>query len=194
MNSVINFLFECLNLKHIKRSGWYFSGVAAPESVAEHSLHAGQVGYILAKMEGADAHKVATMLLWHDIAEIRIGDIHYLGGKYVREKHVIEKKVADDQLQDLPMKSDIQALLNEYEAEETIESKVAKDADTLNSAFQCKAYLEQGHELMRAYLYNFQFRLKTESAKKIYEEVQQTQSFDWLLPHEKKGYHQENKA
>jgi putative hydrolase of HD superfamily len=51
MNKLTNFLFECLNLKHIKRSGWYYAGIPAPESVAEHSLHAAQIGYILAKME-----------------------------------------------------------------------------------------------------------------------------------------------
>lgn len=51
MSSLINFLFECLNLKHIKRSGWYYAGVSAPESVAEHSLHAAQIAYLLAKME-----------------------------------------------------------------------------------------------------------------------------------------------
>lgn len=51
MNTIINFLFECLNLRHIKRSGWYYAGIDMPENVAEHSLHAGQIAYILAKKE-----------------------------------------------------------------------------------------------------------------------------------------------
>jgi putative hydrolase of HD superfamily len=87
------------------------------------------------------------------------------------------------------MGEDIRLLIEEWEASETIEAKVAKDADTLNGAFQCKAYLEQGHNLLEAYLHNFQFRLKTESGKKMYTEILETQSYDWLLPHEKKGYH-----
>ena len=83
------------------------------------------------------------MLMWHDIGEIRIGDIHYLGGKYITEKKTIEKKVTQDQLEDISMKDDIEVLLDEYNACETLEAKVAKDADTLNAVFQCKAYLEE---------------------------------------------------
>ena len=42
---------------------------------------------------------------------------------------------------------------------------------------------------METYLHNFQFKLKTDSAKKMYTEVLETKSYDWLLPHEKKGYY-----
>ena len=171
MKNLIEFLFECLQLKHIKRSGWYYAGVQYPESVAEHSLHAAQIAFILAKIEGADPYKTASMLLWHDIGEIRIGDIHYLGRKYIKEKKSIEQQVIKDQISEIPMKNDIHALIDEYEICETLEGKIAKDADTLNAVFQCKIYMEEGHHLVEAYLHNFQFRLKTESAKKMYTEI-----------------------
>lgn len=51
--------------------------------------------------------------------------------------------MVEDQLANLPMQDDIHALIQEYEKRETLEAKVAKDADILNGVFQCKAYLEQ---------------------------------------------------
>lgn len=128
------------------------------------------------------------MLVWHDIGEIRIGDIHWLGGKYITEKRSIEQKVVSDQLENIENRADIEALIAEYTAGETIEARVAKDADILNGVFQCKAYLEQGHELMDTYLKNFESRLKTQSAKAMYADILQTKSFEWLLPHEENGY------
>lgn len=60
--------------------------IKQPDTVAEHSLNAAQIGYILAKMEWADANKVATMLVWHDIAETRIGDMHKVAIWYIKNK------------------------------------------------------------------------------------------------------------
>ncbi len=69
-----------------------------PESIAEHSLCAAQLGYILAKMEGADAQKCATMLIWHDMPETRIGDLHRNASVYLRNKQQAEEAALHDQV------------------------------------------------------------------------------------------------
>ncbi|HEC89736.1 MAG TPA: HD domain-containing protein, partial [Thermoplasmatales archaeon] len=75
--SIAQFLFELGVLRRIQREGWKLIGVKTPETVAEHSLRAAQIGYILAKLEGYPHPEiVSTMLIFHDIGECRIGDIH----------------------------------------------------------------------------------------------------------------------
>jgi 5'-deoxynucleotidase YfbR-like HD superfamily hydrolase len=51
-------------------------------------------------MEGADANKVATMLVWHDIAETRIGDMHKVAVEIYYQQKRIRKKVMKDQFND----------------------------------------------------------------------------------------------
>ena len=185
---IVEFLFECLNLKDIKREWWRYAGVQFPESIADHSLHAAQIWFILANLEHADPWKVTNIILWHDMAEIRIGDIHWLGWKHVKNKKEIEAWVIDDQIKNLPMKTEIKNLIDEYDKKETKESIIAKDADILNQVFQCKAYLEQWHKLMEHYLKNYKDRLVTESAKKMYESIMDSDSYNWLLVHENDNY------
>ena len=86
IHTLTKFIFEALHLKHVKHEGWRIIGVEHPDSVAEHSLCAAQIAYILAKMEGVDACKCATMLLWHDMPEARIGDLHPNASKYLTNK------------------------------------------------------------------------------------------------------------
>jgi len=40
------------------------------------------IGFILAKLEGADREKVLKMCLLHDLAEARTGDANYLNQQY----------------------------------------------------------------------------------------------------------------
>lgn len=49
LKKIITFIFELVQLRRIKHEGWRLVGIDNPESVAEHSLRAAQIGYILAK-------------------------------------------------------------------------------------------------------------------------------------------------
>jgi putative hydrolase of HD superfamily len=51
MKELVRLIFETLHLKHVKHEGWRIIGVEHPDSVAEHSLCAAQIAYIIAKME-----------------------------------------------------------------------------------------------------------------------------------------------
>ena len=101
IHTLTKFIFEALHLKHVKHEGWRIIGVEHPDSVAEHSLCAAQIAYIIAKMEGVDACKCATMLLWHDMTEARIGDLHRNASKYLTNKQQAEELALHDQVSGL---------------------------------------------------------------------------------------------
>ncbi len=168
-----------MHLKRIKHEWVRLAGVQFPDSVAEHSLNAAQIWYILAHMEWADAHKVTAMLVRHDIAETRIGDIHKVWSRYIRGKKEMEKKVLEDQMDGLEFADDIQWLFLEYEEKSTLEWKIAKDADYLEQAFQAKEYVELGHQGMQNRIDNVWAALITDSAKSIRQEMTQTSFTDW---------------
>jgi len=179
MKTLINFIFETFHLKRIKHEWARLAGVDFPDSVAEHSLNAAQIGYILAMMEWADANKVSAMLIWHDVAETRIWDIHKVWSRYIHGKKEIEKKVMSEQLDWLEFGQDVQALFDEYEERSTLEWKIAKDADYLEQAFQAKIWVEQGYSWMQNRIDNVGAALKTDSAKNVWEEMVKSSSNDW---------------
>ena len=61
MKRLLDFIAETGMLKRIKRSGWWMIGIPHEESVAEHSFRCAVIGYVLAKLEKADPHKVMLM-------------------------------------------------------------------------------------------------------------------------------------
>lgn len=174
-----NLIFECLQLKEIKHEGWRMAGVPNPDSVAEHSLNAAQIAYILAQMEWADVNKCASILVWHDIAEARVGDMHKVATRYITNKMEVEEKVMQDQFQDIEFGADILELFHEYEHRTTLEGVIAKDADYLEQAFQAKKYMELGFHETEDWIVNVGKALRTESAKKLWQELQTTGFTDW---------------
>jgi putative hydrolase of HD superfamily len=179
---IANLVFEALHLKNIKHEGWRLCGIQFPDSVAEHSLNAAQIGYVLAKMEGADANAVATMLVWHDLAETRLGDQHKITARYVDNKRELEDAIMHDQLDGLDFGKDIFDLFHQYEDRSTLEGMIAKDADYLEQAFQGKIYVETGYHVAEKWIENVGKALRTESAKKLWKEMTESHSTDWWLP------------
>ena len=178
IKKITNLIFEAFMLKEIKHEGRRMIHMKDPDSVAEHSLNAAQIWYILAKMEWADANKVATMLVWHDLAETRIGDVHKVWAWYIKDKKQIEKKVMEDQLAGFDFGPEIKEYFDEYENRLTIEWKIAKDADYLEQAFQAKIYMEIGYEKAHDRIENVGNALKTESAKKVWDQMIKMHSTD----------------
>ena len=153
--------------------------VRDPESVAEHSCNAAQIWYLLAMMEWADANKVAAMLVRHDIGETRIGDVHKVGARYRKNKYEVEMQVIKDQLEGIHWWEHIFSLFEEYEHKTTKEWIIAKDADYLEQAFQAKVYVEQWYAAAQDRIDNVGNAIQTESAKQLWNEMVQTNSYDW---------------
>jgi putative hydrolase of HD superfamily len=175
---ISKFIFEMGHLKRIKHEGWRLVGIDSPESIAGHSLRAAQIGYILADMEKLpNPEKVCTMLVFHDIGEARIGDVHKVGNRYIEAD---EKRAVSEQLDRLgSIKGSIFPLWNEMEEKETREGIVAKDADLLDMAFQAKEYIEQGHANAQNWIDNVGKKLMTDSAKSLWKQLQEMDCTSW---------------
>lgn len=167
------FLSELGVLKLYKRTGWWYAGVKNPESIAEHSWRTSAITYFLAKEEGANAEKLCTHAVFHDVHETRIGDLHKIASNYFTNKKEVETRVEKDQWKALPKKMQLSKL---SEKERTI----LKDADYLECALQALEYEANGYPLAKNWYERVEKALKTKSAKKLLTELKKLKGPWWI--------------
>lgn len=176
---IINYFFELGILKKFFHNGPQAAGVKHPDTIAEHAHRAAVIGYFLGEMEGVSGEKVATMLLFHDNTEARIGDHNKIARRYIK-RGVIEKKVLSEQMACLP--SSIAKKLKKYwleqEDKKSKEGIIAYDADLLETAVQAKEYADIGYPT-KNWITNVKKHLKTKSAKKLLLQLEKTHFTDW---------------
>ncbi|MBU0964325.1 HD domain-containing protein [Patescibacteria group bacterium] len=176
--NILNYFFELGQLKKIEHEGWRLAGVTHPETVAGHALRAAQIGFVLAKMEKyKNPQEVCTMIVFHDIAECRTGDIHKVANRYVKKD---EQKAVKDQLKNInEIGDDIFKLWQQVEQRKTTAGIIAKDADLLEQALLSKEYVEQGFSTAQDWIDNVNDYVMTDSAKKILKKLDEVKSTDW---------------
>jgi putative hydrolase of HD superfamily len=140
---IAKFVYEMGFLKQVKRAGWSLVGISDSETVAEHSFRTALIGFILASEEGADAGRIALLCLLHDSQESRTGDIASVGRPYVTTTHNVD--VTADQTVGFPNNTAaaLVELVEEYEAGESLEARLAHEADKLECVFQAREYQSQ---------------------------------------------------
>jgi putative hydrolases of HD superfamily len=163
-------------LKKTPRSGFQFLG-SGSESVADHSFRVAMIGFTLARLAGnVDPFKVVCLCLFHDIPEARTGDMNYVNKRYVT---VDEKGAIADLADSLPFGEELKALLREYRAEDTEESRLVHDADQLDLILELKEQNDLGNAYASKWIHFAQQRLVTPLAKDMAEEILKTDSTDW---------------
>ena len=180
IKNIVNFIFEINQLKRQRHCGFKMVGVKNPYSVAAHVMRASQIGYILATMEGANAEKTASIVLFHDNGEARIGDQDKIGARYFSTQEA-EYNAFCDQAKNLgkELEAKLTEYFNEYEKRTTKEGIIAKDADWLEQAFQAKEYVDLGYTAAQGWIENIEKAIETNSAKKIIKQMQKTEFTDW---------------
>lgn len=140
------FLYEMGQLKNIPRNGWLRLGIPQPESVAEHSFRVAMVGITVAAMAGADIGRTAALCVFHDGHEARMGDVDAVGRAYVTT--AVPEAVTAHQTSGMPSEAAkaLQDLTAEYEANQTLEARVAHDADKIETLLQAREYRTQGYD------------------------------------------------
>ncbi|WP_203416728.1 HD domain-containing protein [Jiangella ureilytica] len=183
IEGVVDYIFEAGLLKRAKRTGWWIAGVKDPESIADHSHRTALIGAVLALMEGADPAKVALLAVLHDSQETRVGDIPYLGRRYLTAAS--NQKVTADQVAETPdaVRDGIQRIVDDYEAGDSLEVVVAHDADKLDCLFQAIEYREQGNQNTQQFIDSMLAVLSTASAKVIASAALNRSSQEWHAPH-----------
>lgn len=175
---ILNFLFEMAQLKRIKHEGWRMAGVEFPDSVADHALRASQIAYILADAEGhKNPGKASLMLVFHDIGETRVGDIHRVGRRYVEADEASAVREQTQKLGESGKK--IRELWQEFEEQETPLAKISKDADRLEQALTAKEYMERGYVFTEDWITNIRKVLYTDTARRWLEQIVKMNSNDW---------------
>jgi len=176
IGSIVDFLYEVGMLSKTPRSGFFFLG-SGEQSVAEHINRVCYIGYCLAKLNGSvDSGKVVQMCLFHDISESRISDLNYVHQKYTER---LEEKAHADLAASLPFGNDVKEVIDEYEARESIESKLVKDADNLEFILSLKEQYDIGNERAKTWIEPAIARLKTEEGKMIASVILEVDSDRW---------------
>jgi putative hydrolase of HD superfamily len=160
-------------------AGWLIAGVENPESISEHTFRTAIIGYLLARMEGADPHKTATLCLFHDTQESRIGDVPSVGKAYVVTAP--NPQVTADQVVGFPEEigQAVRELVDEYEDRENLEARLARDADKLECLIQAREYQAQGHEDVPPWIETSAAALQSRSARQLAESCQQVPPRQW---------------
>lgn len=192
MKEIADLLFEANILKEIPRSGYHFLG-AGRESIAEHSFGITFIAYVMSQMEPEiDSLRLISMCLVHDLPEARIGDLNYVQKKYLTPDEGLALK---DMADGLPFGAKLTELVNEFSSGESLEARLARDADQLALILELKALIDLGHPSPSKWLPAVLERLETDTGKALAENIMKTERDSWWQktyqdPHRKlKNHH-----
>lgn len=176
MKAIADLLFEAKILNKIPRAGFHFLGTGR-ESVAEHSFCTTFIAYVMAQMTPSiDALRLISMCLLHDLPEARTGDMNYVQKWYVT---VDEERAVADTTRDLPFGQSVVDLIAEFNARETLEAKLAYDADQLAFILDLKSISDIGSPGPDNWLPVVKKRLKTKLGKKMAEAIAERKWDAW---------------
>ncbi len=139
----LELILELYKMKSIRRKGWIDFGIKNAESIAEHSFLLALLAYILGKKKNLDVDKLVKMAIFHDIAEIKVGDLTprdiEKNKKFKLEKEALIKMFGN--------KSEIYKLWLEYE------NKSSKEAKFLHE-------LDKFERILQAYIYEIKYKTR----------------------------------
>jgi len=176
----IDFLYEIGSLRNVPR-GWRQHLGFDVASDLEHTYRLIWLALLISRMEKqGDENVIIKMGLVHDIAETRTSDHSYVQKVYVTAD---EARAADDMFKNT-MFGDLREVLKQYEHRDSIEAKIVKDADNLDIDLELKEIEEMGSKLPGKWdkLNRRMVRdtkLYTESAKKIWDQIQDSDPSNW---------------
>jgi putative hydrolase of HD superfamily len=181
INPDINLLFEIGSLCNVPR-GWRQHLGLDCASVLEHTLRVAWLALIIARREGrGDEGRILRLALIHDLSETRTSDLSYVQKVYAQAD---DQAAVDDSLKGTSL-ADYAGLFKEYETRDSIEAKIVKDADNLDIDLELKELEEKGSRLpaklseLRRVVRDQQ--LHTESARRLWDEIQAADISDWHL-------------
>lgn len=163
-------------LKRTPRSGFQFLGTGG-ETVAEHSLRAAVIGYVLAKMcPDLNTEKVVMMCLFHDLVEARTGDLNYVNKRYVTAD---EEAAVQDMTAHLPFGQEIRDLTQEFNERATPEADFAHDADQIEMILQLKELGDLGNRYAADWIATAIKRLRTDDGRRLARTILNTDFSAW---------------
>lgn len=173
---IVDFLFETGMLARVPRSGFSYLG-SGDQSVAEHSLRMTQTAFVLARLDGnVDAERLLAMCLFHDLPETRTSDHNNVTKRYNAPD---EPSAIADQTDGLPFGDHVAGLIEEFEAGETREAQLARDADQLEMILELKRLADIGNPNAAKWMPFVIERLRSETARQLAETIRDRDSDAW---------------
>ena len=175
----LEFLYEIGCLRFIPRSWKHFYN-ADFQNLAEHHVRVVWLALMIAAREGKGNHeKIMKMALIHDVAESRTNDLDYVSRQYATRD---EDKALKDIIAETSIENDFTTIWKEYEKRNSIESKIVKDADTLDVDLELQEQEAQGNKLKHLWDRKVvRDTLYTKAAKEMWDEIQVSNPHDWHL-------------
>jgi putative hydrolase of HD superfamily len=158
VDDLLRLLAHANQLKRLPRTGWLLAGVAAPESIGDHTSNVGLISLFLAEeinQEPArhglerplDVGEVTALALIHDLAESVLTDLPKGSAQVLGDpvKQAAESRIMADLLGSRGWGNRYIHLWQSYEAAATPEARLVKDVDKLEMVLQSLAYARRGH-------------------------------------------------
>ncbi|MCA9828148.1 MAG: HD domain-containing protein [Nitrosopumilus sp.] len=172
---LLDFFKTAANLKNIPRQGWIDKlSMNDPESVADHSYSMAIIGMVISDLENCDSEKILRMILLHDLAESRIGDL--TPGQLSEERKAVMENDAFCQITDgLPdvIKSQYLKIWTEYQEDTSPESRLVHQMDKLEMALQARSYQNDGYdpERLESFFESAKAGITNPRLKEIFAEI-----------------------
>ena len=174
MEELLLFFRNIDKIKHIERNGWINIGVkGTKDTIASHSFGASLLGWVLSKEANLDGNKVIKLLLIHDLIMAHIPDITPRDRSY-QNKIELENEASENLLKSIPknIKIEFQGLFKEYQEQKTEESKLAREADKLETIFQSIMYSEKlNQNKVVEFINSYEKKFKSKISKKILQDI-----------------------
>ena len=174
---ILDFFKNTLNLKNISRQGWIDKlSIEHPESVADHSYSMAIMGMVISDLENYNSEKILKMILLHDLAESKIGD--FTPEQINKEnKMKIENKAYDEIISTLPDSIKLQygKIWEEYQKQESPESKIVHQIDKLEMVLQAKIYQKEGTpaEAVESFFKSAEIEITHPKLKELFDQIVQ---------------------
>ena len=172
---LLDFFKTSINLKKISRQGWIEKvSIRNPESVADHSYSMAIIGMVISDLSTYDTEKILKMILLHDLAESKIGD---LTPEQISkdEKNTLENNAFNEIIKYLPnlIKSQYLKIWNEYQGNLSQESKIVHQIDKLEMVLQAKTYQQQGYseEKLKLFFESARAEINHPKLKELFTEI-----------------------
>jgi putative hydrolase of HD superfamily len=139
----LQFLHLIEKLKTTKRTGWIYSKVDKPESIADHMYRMSLMALLIPDDSLVDKSRLVQMCLVHDVAECIVGDITPHDNISDQDKHLKEERAMNTLIEILGNTLEAQhmfELWKEYEQAQTKEAILAKDLDKFEMIVQAFEY------------------------------------------------------
>src|SRR3989344_3404440 len=175
-NAIADFVYEVGILERTPRSGLWFLGTGA-QSVAEHLFRTAVIGYLLARLTPkANIERVIFLCLMHDVGEARTSDLNYVHQRYGR---LAEAQALEDLAKSMPFGREILDAYHEEQKRDTLEAKIAKDADQIEWIATLREEGAKGNTKTRDWIRTVEKRMSTAAGKKMTKLLVKTHPDRW---------------